>query len=150
MPLYGNKLGKSEDAKCPLVILGVDDGKEMVLSRLSIAEPGPKYFHFPLDEEGIAQRGYDTLYFKGIISEHRKKIKKNGIFREIWEPTQGVRNEPLDLRVYNLACMKSLPQGWAEQSRQMMQGIKKPIESGKCTDGKESISRAKRRRVNIW
>lgn len=150
MPLYGNKLGKSEDAKCPLVILGVDDGKEMVLSRLSIAEPGPKYFHFPLDEEGIAQRGYDTLYFKGIISEHRKKIKKNGIFREIWEPTQGVRNEPLDLRVYNLACMKSLPQGWAEQSRQMMQGIKKPIESGKRTDGKESISRAKRRRVNIW
>ena len=91
MPLYGNKLGKSEDAKCPLVILGVDDGKEMVLSRLSIAEPGPKYFHFPLDEEGIAQRGYDTLYFKGIISEHRKKIKKNGIFREIWDEVPSPR-----------------------------------------------------------
>lgn len=147
MPLYGNKLGKSEDATCPLVILGVDDGKEMVLSRLSIKEPGPKYFHFPLDEEG-RRRGYDNLYFKGIISEHKKRVKRNGIYREIWEPTQGVRNEPLDLRVYNLACMLSLPEGWMEKSRQALAG-NMPHAVEKPATRSVKTARA-RKRVDIW
>ena len=80
------------------------------MARLAIREPGPKYFHFPMDEgkEGLSKRGYDDIYFKGLVSEHKKIVKRNGMLREIWEPTKGVRNEPLDLRNYNLACIQSL------------------------------------------
>lgn len=109
-PFLPRKLGKNEDATLPLVKLGVDAGKEMIMARLAIREPGPKYFHFPMDEEmeGTSQRGYDDIYFKGLVSEHKKIVKRNGMLREIWEPTKGVRNEPLDLRNYNLACIQSL------------------------------------------
>ena len=106
------KIGKASGSKIPLVMLGVDDGKQQVMNRLDIEEPGAKYFHFPLDEELLGTRGYDELYFKGIISEHKKKVKRNGVIHEIWEPTARVRNEPLDLRVYNLACMNSIHPDW--------------------------------------
>ena len=106
------KIGKASGSKIPLVMLGVDDGKQQVMNRLAIDEPGDKYFHFPLDEEFLGTRGYDELYFKGIISEHKKKVKRKGVIHEIWEPTAGVRNEPLDLRVYNLACMNSIHPDW--------------------------------------
>lgn len=106
------KIGKASGSKIPLVMLGVDDGKQQIMNRLAIEEPGAKYFHFPLDEEFLGTRGYDELYFKGIISEHKKKVKRKGVIHEIWEPTAGVRNEPLDLRVYNLACMNSIHPDW--------------------------------------
>ncbi len=107
----------------PLVELGVNDGKQQIMNALSIEAPGPKYAHFPLDEEHpLDQRGYDDLYFKGIISEHRKLIKKGGIIREVWDPTQGVRNEPLDLRNYNLACMKSLEIDWDKVDAAAVEG----------------------------
>lgn len=108
------KIGKASNTSIPLVMLGVDDGKQQVINRLSIETMGSRYFHFPIDEEDLllTNRGYDELYFKGIISEHKVRKKKNGVIREVWEPTAGIRNEPLDLRVYNLACMKSIKPDW--------------------------------------
>ena len=108
------KIGRASGSKIPLVMLGVDDGKQQVMNRLAIEAVGAQYFHFPQDEETleIGPRGYDELYFKGIISEHKKKVKRKGVIHEIWEPTAGVRNEPLDLRVYNLACMNSIRPDW--------------------------------------
>ncbi len=108
------KIGRASGSKIPLVMLGVDDGKQQVMNRLAIEAVGAQYFHFPQDEEllEIGPRGYDELYFKGIISEHKKKVKRKGVIHEIWEPTAGVRNEPLDLRVYNLACMNSIRPDW--------------------------------------
>ena len=83
-----------------------------MMNRLSISEPGAQYFHFPNED----RRGYDQLYFKGIISERKRTVKKGGQIREIWEPVkingETVRNEPLDLRVYNLAAMQSLKPDW--------------------------------------
>ena len=96
-----------------MVILGVDDGKQQIMNRLAIKTMGPMYFHFPKDEEPpLDRRGYDDLYFKGLISEHKKIVKRHGAFHEIWVTTAGVRNEPVDLRNYNLACMKSLNVDW--------------------------------------
>lgn len=106
------KIAKASNSPIPLVLLGVDDGKQQVMNRLSISEPGAKYFHFPNED----RRGYDQLYFKGIISERKRTVKKGGQIREIWEPVkingETVRNEPLDLRVYNLAAMQSLKPDW--------------------------------------
>ena len=100
----------------PLVLIGTDSGKQYVMDRLSIEVPGPKYFHFPLDgisgntvDEILWNRGYDDIYFKGLISEKREPRKKNGQIVWRWENiAKDKRNEPLDLRVYNLACLKSI------------------------------------------
>lgn len=106
------KLGRTKD-NIPIQPIGVNEGKQIIMNRLTIDKPGPLYFHFPLDEPGIMDtRGYDDLYMKGLISERRKTVKKNGTYQEIWEPVGGVRNEPLDLRNYNLAAMRSLNIDW--------------------------------------
>lgn len=92
----------------PLVMIGVDSAKQYVMDRLSIEEPGPKYFHFPLDTKD-RKHGYDEIYFKGLISEQRVPHKKNGRIVWQWEViAKDKRNEPLDLRGYNLACLKSI------------------------------------------
>lgn len=146
------KIAKANNAKAPLILLGVDDGKQQIMDRLSIDSPGPLYFHFPQDEgiKELSNRGYDDLYFKGIISEHKKVYKRNGVLREVWETTKNVRNEPLDLRNYNLACMKSLKPDWGRlemlvngmSETEVKRAVAKPQK-------KKAVYRAKRQ-VNIW
>lgn len=103
------KPAKATGTSAPVILLGVDDGKQQVMDRLSIADPGNKYFHFPADDN----RGYTQLYFKGLISEEKRAVKRNGQVREVWQTVaKGIRNEPLDLRVYNLAAMQSLKPDW--------------------------------------
>lgn len=144
------KIGKASGTKIPLVILGVDDGKQQVMNRLAIKSPGAQYMHFPLDEdqEGLQNRGYDEIYFKGIMSERKVKIRRYGSIREIWQPTKGVRNEPLDLRVYNLGCMLSVNPQWDELQTIM----KQPAQEAAVR--KEPPKPARKRRVskqtNIW
>lgn len=108
----------------PVVLLGTDSGKQYVMDRLSIEVKGPKYFHFPMDgnqlnsHDTLMDRGYDEIYFKGLISERRVPRKRNGRIVWQWEViAKDKRNEPLDLRVYNLACMLSLRPDW-EQFRE--------------------------------
>lgn len=146
------KIAKANNAKAPLILLGVDDGKQQIMDRLSIDSPGPLYFHFPQDEgiKELSNRGYDDLYFKGIISEHKKVYKRNGVLREVWETTKNVRNEPLDLRNYNLTCMKSLKPDWGKlemlvngmSETEVKRAVAKPQK-------KKAVYRAKRQ-VNIW
>lgn len=50
---------------CWLYTLGVDAGKETIMSSLKVQEAGPKYCHFPIHESC----GYDTYYFNGLLSE---------------------------------------------------------------------------------
>lgn len=110
------KLGKETGCKVPLIILGVDDGKQQVFNRLAIQEVGDGYFHFGLDgDKELAHRGYNEVYFKGLLSEEKKLVKRNGTLKNVWVPKSGVRNEPLDLRVYNLAAMQSCKVDWEKQ-----------------------------------
>lgn len=144
------KIGKASGTTIPLVILGVDDGKQQVMNRLAIKSPGAQYMHFPLDEdqEGLQNRGYDEIYFKGIMSERKVKIRRYGSIREIWQPTKGIRNEPLDLRVYNLGCMLSVNPQWDELQTIMKQPAQEAVVR------KEPPKPARKRRVskqtNIW
>ena len=109
MPLV-DKVGKDRKGfGLPLQFLGVNDGKQQVMTRLGMEKPGPQFFHFPLDDDHMGKRGYDQLYFKGIIAEQRKVVHRGGMIQIIWEPIKrDIRNEPLDLRVYNLACLKTI------------------------------------------
>lgn len=99
------KISRNNKYKLPLIILGVDAGKTSIMQRLKIKQPGPKYCHFPEDEE----KGYDQMYFKGLISEKQVIRKSKGQIITVWENiASDKRNEPLDLRVYNLAALQLL------------------------------------------
>ena len=120
-----HKYGKSKKSPIVLIVmLGTETGKQLVMERLAIEEIGQRYFHFPLDDkdninitENLHTRGYDTIYFKGLISEKLVRRVKNGSVYMVWEHVNSkTRNEPLDLRVYNLACIKSINPDWEQLS----------------------------------
>lgn len=105
----------------PLQMLGVNEGKQNVFSRLGLTK-GAQSFHFPKNDKYLGGRNYDNVYFKQLIAEHKVMKTKNGIQQAVWEPVKkDVRNEALDLRVYNLAVFESLKTkiNWAEIGRQL-------------------------------
>lgn len=105
------------------MLLGVDSGKQYIMDRLAMDIPGEKTMHFPLEhtdekstdnvQEIFFNRGYDEIYFKGLISEKLMPRKERGRIVYRWENiAKDKRNEPLDLAVYNLACVQSLKIDW--------------------------------------
>lgn len=84
-----------------LVNLGVNDGKSRVMSSLKIKEVGPSYCHFPKG------KGYNQAYFDGLTSEMLFTQYKQGVAYQVWKKIK-TRNEPLDLRVYNIAALEIL------------------------------------------
>ncbi len=88
-----------------LFILGVDTIKSNLYAMLmQDDELGQGYCFFPTEPEC----NYDEKYFQGLTSETRVvTVKKNKVKFE-WQKKSGVRNEPLDCRVYNLAAYEIL------------------------------------------
>lgn len=91
--------------KAWLYVLGVDAGKERIMSGLKVKKQddgtSPRYSHFPLNES----KGYDSNYFSGLLSE--KMTYKNGKWS--WEKLPGHnRNEALDCRNYANAAFRAL------------------------------------------
>lgn len=104
-----------------LFILGVNDGKELLHSRLQMeykaGNDNEGYCHFPMGEEGQYIRGYDESYFKGLFAERFiKETTKQGV-RMYWKKVNGVRNEPLDIRNYAQAAIKILDPKWSALTR---------------------------------
>lgn len=101
----------------PLVSIGVSMGKQYIFQRLSeIKEQGPGYSHFPLDDS----KGYDSRYFKGLLAESlQDKLVKGRIVQQWVNIAKDKRNEPLDLQVYNLACLRSTIPNWARLKASM-------------------------------
>ena len=93
-----------------LFMLGVDEFKGKILAGLKVHSPGPGYCHFPLcsDMDGEQERGYTAEYFKGLVSERRMIRFRRGYRKYEWEKKTGVRNEPLDCRVYARAALAIL------------------------------------------
>lgn len=87
--------------KAWMYMIGVDAGKEHIMSGLKIEKEGARRSHFPSN----AGRGYDSLFYSGLLSE--KMTYKNGKWR--WEKLPGhERNEALDCRNYANAAFKVL------------------------------------------
>ncbi|MDL2280335.1 phage terminase large subunit family protein [Selenomonadales bacterium OttesenSCG-928-I06] len=114
------KYSKPQNYNIPLVLIGVSQGKQYIFERLLKEDKGDRVhkLHFPLNED----KGYNKAYFKGLVSERLVKKKVKGRITLVWEnvSTDG-RNEPLDLKVYGLACLKSLNPNWSKY-REVLQG----------------------------
>jgi phage terminase large subunit GpA-like protein len=89
--------------KTPLFILGVDDGKGTIMSRLHISAPGPGYRHYPK-----GHRNCGVEYFRQLTAEKRVKRHRFGKPYYIWM-TDRPRNEALDATLYALAAYRMLP-----------------------------------------
>ena len=114
-----HKMSRNNLIKCMLFILGVDNGKENILSRLNIKEIGPGYCHFPIEED----KGYDEKYFKALTSEKRVlKIKKGKRTYEWVKKSSGIRNEAFDLRNYANAAYEILNPNVEEMAKRNMNG----------------------------
>lgn len=85
-----------------LFVIGVDSAKDIVYSRLKLQTQGPGYCHFPYDRQddwysGLTCETVVTKYSKGFpVREYRRR--------------PGLRNEPLDCRVYAYAALASFGQ----------------------------------------
>lgn len=90
--------------KAPLFTIGTDAGKDLIYQRLRLAQRGPNYCHFPLEEEA----GYDETYFKGLASEMKITRFRKGQMVVSWilRDNNYKRNEPLDLRNYATAALE--------------------------------------------
>ena len=79
--------------------IGVDQGKSMVYSYLTITEQGPGYCHFPADA------AYDDEYFAQLTAEKLVTRYSKGRPRQEFVATRA-RNEALDCRVYALSALR--------------------------------------------
>lgn len=99
---FVSRASRNNKGKIPLFTVGVDSGKDTIYSRLQIKEKGPKYCHFPIEEE----KGYDEFYFKGLTSERQVNVFKRGNSQKEWRKISGRSNEPLDIRNYAMAALR--------------------------------------------
>jgi phage terminase large subunit GpA-like protein len=102
-----NRATQNTRNRAMLFILGVDEIKGKILSNLKIHTAGPGYCHFPLspDLDDENRRGYTGEYFRGLVSERRIIKFRRGFKKYEWEKRSGIRNEPLDCRVYARAAL---------------------------------------------
>lgn len=91
--------------QAPVYIVGVDGLKTALYARLRIEKPGPGYLHFPND------RDFD--WYRGLTAERPVRRWVGGVAKIEWLVDSGIRNEPLDCRVYATAARIGLQlAGW--------------------------------------
>ncbi len=85
--------------------LGVNTIKGELFTRLNASRGESGYCHFPAEKN----RGYDRVYYAGLLSERMIMRRKGGQEYITWEVRdKKIRNEPLDCRVYALGAYKIL------------------------------------------
>lgn len=98
------KVSRNNRERVALFCLGVDTGKETLMSRLKVDDTGPGYCHFSSEES----KGYNKEYFKGLTAERKVMRYTQGVPRFEWIKKKNQRNEPLDLRNYATAALEIL------------------------------------------
>ena len=126
-------------AKTRLFTIGVNAAKaDLLHGALKVLEPGPRYCHFSKHPDA----GYDLDYFNGLLSEVLETKKERGVIRQVWKVLPGhERNEPLDMRNYSYAAVKSLDPNMDAIERRLKERI-----AGKAPVAKEQKQRPKVKR----
>lgn len=102
-------------------MIGVDSGKEAILYATSVERPGPRYMHFPIEPRS----GYDLEFFRGLVSEKLRVIRRGGRNIMSWEKIYE-RNEPLDCRNYARAAYKYFNWNFDKQEEVIAAGTYAP------------------------
>ena len=113
---YEYNTATGHKGKVWMYMIGVDAGKEHIMSGLKVKEPGARMSHFPREME----KGYDSLFYSGLLSEHMVR-QDNGAWK--WEKIPGhERNEALDCRNYANAAFRVLHPN-LDRIKQQLSGI---------------------------
>ena len=131
VPLKDNKR-----VTCWLYTIGVDAGKSRIMQALKVQTPGAGYSHFPRED-----RGYDTAYFSGLLSERLVLSRTRRGDQWAWEKIPGhERNEALDCRNYANAAFR-LANPDLEAIERRLKGTQQP---DKPTPPKKKTSRVQK------
>lgn len=110
-------------------MVGVDSAKDQVYAQLRIGLPGAGFCHFPTDR--------DERYFSGLTAETVVTKYTRGFPVREYRKRPGLRNEPLDCRVYAYAALCSLGRiNWQalasrrERARAAAQAAQEPAPQG--------------------
>jgi phage terminase large subunit GpA-like protein len=102
-----------------LFVIGVDQAKDVIFHRLKLTAAGAGYCHFPDDR--------DAQWFAGLTSEVKHTRFHRGVPIREWRRRPGIRNEPLDCRVYAYAALCSIGAvNWSALARQKKDRV--PVE----------------------
>lgn len=149
-PVWRRRTGAGA-RRIPLFPIGVDEAKSLLYARLRIGSPGEGYCHFPMKDE------YTSQYFKGLTVEKLvTKMGRNGFEEKVWvKPDNGIRNEPLDCRIYSHAALRLRRPDFKALERRLINlrdEISREMETGKyksedeAQERIEAQAREKRRR----
>ena len=89
---------KSRKVPVRLLLLGVNDVKQLIRDRLLNKEPGAGYLHF--------NKKLEMDFFDQLLAERRKLKEVDGIKTYVWSLPSGKRNEAFDCVVGNYAMYK--------------------------------------------
>ena len=84
-------------------VVGVDEAKATLMSRLKLPPPGPGAIHFP------AARWCDDRFFRELTAEAVVRRRVAGAVVERWEVQPGRENHVLDCAVYALHSARLRP-----------------------------------------
>jgi len=100
-PVWPKKPSRNKKGKGNVhYMVCVNEAKWIVYRRLRRQTPGPGYIHFP--------EALDEGYFAQLTSERRRTKYIKGRAVHYWWKPDHVRNEALDLMVYNVAALHAL------------------------------------------
>lgn len=98
--IWPRRPARPKPGRPPLYIVGTDAGKEIIVARLQLEEPGPGFCHFPV--------GRDLDFFSMLTAEKPVRSFVRGVAVRTWKKAPHARNEALDARVYALAALHGL------------------------------------------
>ena len=122
-PILPAKPSRNNRARIPHWNVGVTAAKSALHDRIEIVAPAPRAMHF-----GPSEYGYNADYFSQFASEKRFLKYSFGQPYYIFEKeNNSVRNEALDLNVYNVAALHSLfPIAWGKLADNLKKTAPKP------------------------
>jgi phage terminase large subunit GpA-like protein len=124
--------------------------KDTLFARLKIEKAGPRYMHFP------SGHGYTEDYFSQLTAEVLRRRKVRGVVVENYEKIRD-RNEALDIRVYQLACIDILKPNLTAIARRLQAAapalpkdyVLNPPQSQPTEPGKKNPPPPGRRKIRV-
>lgn len=125
-----NRPTRQGKIRAALFTVGTDTAKDLIYSRITTADKGPGYMHFPSDR--------DETWFRQLTAETKVTRYKDGVPFTKFENPSKARNEALDCRVYNLGALATLNINWER--------LKESIVPEKTDESKKKPAKKRRTR----
>ena len=110
-PMAKQRAPNKRQRPLTMFVVGVDEAKRTIYSRLALEEVGAGYCHFPVNRT--------KSYFEQLGAEAQQvKLDRHGRPRREWVKKQD-RNEALDCRVYAYAALKLLAPNLEQRAKQL-------------------------------